>query len=43
MDLGRIGQKNMQLKYLLMKYFRFRIVNYRLLEFFVTSLRLSTV
>ena len=40
MDLGRISQQNMQFIHLLMEYFRLGIVNYKLLEFFVTSLRL---
>ena len=43
MDLRRIGQQNMQLMHLLMEYFRLGIVGYKILEFFVTSLRLSTV
>jgi len=34
MDLGRIGQENIQLMHLLMEYFRLGIVNYKLLEFF---------
>jgi len=43
MDLGRISQQNMRLIHLLMEYFGVGIVNYKLLEFFVTSRSLSTV
>jgi hypothetical protein len=43
MDLGRIGEQNMQLVHLLMEYSRLGIVNYKLLEFSVTSLRLSNL
>ena len=38
-----IGQQNRQLIHLLMEYFKLGIVNHKLLEFFVTSLRLFTV
>ena len=41
--LEKIGQQNMQLIHLLMAYFRLGIVNYKLLDSFVTSLRLLTV
>jgi len=43
MDLGSIGQQNRQLIHLLMEYCKLEIVNHKFLEFFVTSLRFSSV
>jgi len=42
MDIGKIGQHR-HLTHLLMVYFKLGIVYHKLLEFFVTSLRFSTV
>ena len=39
MDLGTIGQQNVQLIHLLMEYLELGIVNYKVLELSVTSLR----